>query len=95
MDGFGFRCGRLFIVAMVARFEGSRAGRGWSEVGQHYHVLVACKFALLFTKPCHVLKEHRILCIKKKKLIGICGVSTQKKHDMAGHHMKMNLVRMS
>jgi len=31
----------------------------------------------------------------RKELTGFRGVSTQKKHAMAGHHMKMNLVRMS
>ena len=63
VDGFGFRCGWLFIVAMVARFEGSRAGRGWSEVGQHYPVLVACKCALYIAYQIHVmiLKGYRIL----------------------------------
>ena len=73
VDGFGFRCGWLFIVAMVARFEGSRAGRGWSEVGQHYPVLVACKFALYIAYQIHAYVFFSLLCMfpsRKKKLTG-------------------------
>jgi hypothetical protein len=40
VDGFGFRCGRLFIVAMVARFEGSRAGRGCRDGAKWVNIIL-------------------------------------------------------
>lgn len=53
MDGFGLKMLMAIYIAagpmVAARFEGSRAGRGWSEVGgQHYHALVACNSAPLY-----------------------------------------------